>query len=953
MALIVRRAAAARGLLAAAAAVMLSAVLLMTGLTAYATASAGAGVRAAVALADPDERSVLVRGAAGTDPQARDKTIRQAYAPARISGARYGSGWAVEGARGSAVPDSSGVVYASLVRIDDLPAHADLLAGAWPAGTGQVALAQPAATALGLTAGATLRLRDRRTGRPVARTVSGVWRPRDPADPYWLLLPDVTAGRLPQTSTYGPIVSTDPAFFDNASAGWLVQPDLSAPTLGSIRRTAQSMTATGADLPAKSGLGASATVTTGLPDLAGRLGRADLVRRSTLVTPMLLVVVLGGYALSLVALLLAESRKSETALLRARGASRRQLTALAATEALALVLPAALLGPPLAVALVSLHTRVRLDAGVWLIGVLVAVGGILALTAPATRRGGTYLAETAGRKRLPVLRRAGLDLVVVALAALAWLQLRQYSAPTGAGGLGIDPLLAAAPTLGVLTGAVLAIRLLPPVARSVAARLGRGRSQASLLGAWQAGRRSHAGPMVMLALAVAAATVSWCLAATAQQSRADQAEQLVGADLRLVETGGVAPAGRDRQLAALPGVRAVVPAWRDSVQVAAGREPADLVAMDTATAGGVVRARADATGGAPADLLAELAAAARTGTAATATLKAGRITTSGPARVTAIFAGGRRVELGTSDADRPLRIRDGGPGLLGFRVESSGQVPITWDITGQDDVWSPLTPQAVGGYAVVRSSGPWTPVPIAITRPAASALGDVSHLQIGGVSVPVTVVATVNRVPGTTVPAAILIDRGVVDSRLFQGYGIVRDTGEWWISGRPAGLTGLTGLRVLDRQELASGEDPFDTAGRVALFGAALGAMVLAVAGIAADARATARHRSVELAVLHTLGAGPRLLARSLIVEQALLAGLGAVAGLAVGLLVAAGMVPQMVLTPAAARPVPDALLRVLWGRTAGSAALLVVIALAVSAITATSATRRLPAARLRLGEDR
>ncbi|BCY07718.1 FtsX-like permease family protein [Actinoplanes sp. L3-i22] len=960
MALILRRAAAARGLLAAAAAVMIAAVLLLTGLTAYAAASAGAGVRAAVAIADPDELSVLVRGALGADPQARDAAIRKAYPGARVSAAQYGSGWAVKGPAGTAVPDSSGVVYASLIRLDDLSAHADLVSGAWPAGPKQVALAEPAAIALGLTSGKTLRLEDRRTGRVTARTVSAVWRPRDAADPYWLLTPDVAGGHLPQTSTYGPIVSSEPGFFTGASGGWLVEPDLAAPTLDSVRRTAAAVTSTRANLPQVSGLGASATINTGLPDLADRLDRADLVRRSTLVTPMLLVVVLGGYALSLVAVLLAESRRGETALLRARGASRRQLTGLAAVEALALVLPAAAIGAPLAVTLLRLrYPEVRLDAGVWLVGALVAVGGLLALTAPATRRGGTYLAETSSRRRLPMLRRAGLDLAVVALAALGWLQLRQYSAPAAAGGLGIDPLLAAAPTLGVLTGAVLAIRLLPPVARLAAARLNRGRARASLLGTWQAGRRSQAGPMVMLALAVAAATVSWCLAATAEQSRVDQAVQETGADLRLVEAGGIAPAGRAEELAKLPGVRAVVPAWRDSVTLTAGKDPAEVVALDAAAAAstGTVQARDDTTGGPVGALIAKLAAAGGAGT--TPTLRPGRIVSDGPARTTAIFADGRRADLGTSDRGTPIRLTTTVPGLLGFRVEAIGEKTVHWRISGQDGYWqsaaaNPLigpTFPIEGSVSLVQKAD-WKPVPIAITPATRAALGDFSQLQVGGVSVPVTVIATVDQVPGTTAAAAILADRGALDARLFQGYGILHGTGEWWISGHPD-PTGLSGLQVFDQRALAAGGDPFGDAARVALFGAALGAMLLAAAGIAADARATARHRSVELAVLNTLGAGPRLLARSMIVEQALLAGLGALAGLGVGLLVAAAMAPLLVLTPAARRPVPDALLEVLWGRTVGSAVLLVVIALGVSAITAVSATRRLPASRLRLGEDR
>nr|WP_198171278.1 FtsX-like permease family protein [Actinoplanes awajinensis] len=953
----------ARGLLAAAAAVMLAAVLLLAGLTAYATASAAEGIRAAVAAADPDERAVLVHGALDTDAQARDRAVRDAYAPAPVSAAKYGSGWAVRGAGGTAVPDQSGVVYASLVQLDELPEHAELVSGAWPAGTGDVALAQPAAAALGLTSGKTLRLEDRRTGKVLARKVSGVWRPKDTTDPYWLLTPDVFSGHAPQTATYGPIVSADPVFFTGASGGWLAEPDLVNPTIGAVRRTADAATATKTDLPRTSGLGNSATVNTGIPVLADRLERADLVRRSTLVTPMLLVVVLGGYALSLVAALLAEARRGETALLRARGASRRQLAGLAAAEGLALVLPAALLGPPLAVALLHLkYPEVTLYGGVWLVAALLATGGVIALTLPSLRRGGTYLAETSGRKRLPMLRKAGLDLVVVALAVLSWLQLRQYAAPTGAGGLGIDPLLSAAPTLGVLTGAVLAVRLLPPVARFAAGRLNRGRSRSALLGTWQAGRRAHAGPMVMLALAVAAATVSWCLAATAQQSRADQAVQQVGTDVRMVETGGTAPDGRAGQLAALPGVRTVVPAFRDWVPTTAGSEPAELIALDPGAAAGVVQARDDTTGGPPAALLGKLAAAA--GPDTTGALRPGRITSSAPVHTTAVFAGGRRVDLGTSDRGKPVTFTATGTGLLGFKIDSASPEPVRWRITGQDRGWRAMSSDGnvvlpddngvydVHGRLTLTTEDVPVSVPIALTTAARDAFSNLTSLTVGGAEVRVDVVATIDRVPGSVEKAAVLVDRPALEARLFWSFGIVRDTGEWWIAGDPSDLTGLSGLQVLDRQELASGSDPFSTAARVALFGAALGAMLLAAAGIAADARATAQHRSVELAVLHTLGAGPRLLARSLVIEQALLAGLGALTGLAVGLVVAAAMAPLLVLTPAAGRPVPDALLEVLWGRTLGSAALLVLVALAVSSVTALTATRRLPATRLRLGAD-
>jgi hypothetical protein len=48
---------------------------------------------------------------------------------------------------------------------------------------------------------------------------------------------------------------------------------------------------------------------------------------------VLLIVVLGVYALLLIAMLLTEHRRGETALIRARGAARLQIAGLAAREA--------------------------------------------------------------------------------------------------------------------------------------------------------------------------------------------------------------------------------------------------------------------------------------------------------------------------------------------------------------------------------------------------------------------------------------------------------------------------------------------------------------------------------------------------------------------------------------------------------------------------------------------
>jgi predicted lysophospholipase L1 biosynthesis ABC-type transport system permease subunit len=81
------------------------------------------------------------------------------------------------------------------------------------------------------------------------------------------------------------------------------------------------------------------------------------------------------------------------------------------------------------------------------------------------------------------------------------------------------------------------------------------------------------------------------------------------------------------------------------------------------------------------------------------------------------------------------------------------------------------------------------------------------------------------------------------------------------------------------------------------------------------------RRRAADLTVLRRLGAGSALLSRAFLVEQGLVAGAGAIAGLAIGVLVSALTVPLAVLTPAAARPVPAPALVLPWGPIAALAA--------------------------------
>ncbi|GAB4060928.1 ABC transporter permease [Catellatospora paridis] len=1070
-----RRANSARGLLTAVAAAVLISTTLLTALAAYSGAVIEAGGRAAVAAAPAEERAVQVRfpsrpagsgswstGTSGKGDLAEqwtatDARVRQTFAARfgdaepEVTAAGYATGARFAGDTGKAVHDGYGAVYARVMFLDELADHARLVSGSWAvpgAHPRQVVVGEAAAQTLGLRTGSVVPLANGVSKHTEQVVVSGVFAATAAADPYWLLAPETAQGAEAGRNTYGPLVLTREDFFDGwaelGSNAWVVTPNLSGAepaTLAAARETVRHL----ADVPTQLGYGNGGQVSTHVERLVDRIRQASLVGRSDLLTPLLLIAILGGYALLLLAAMLTEGRRQETALLRARGASRAQLAGLATREALLVAAPAAVIAPLLTAGLLKSAGRLpmlsavhlNLTPGITLTTVSVAaaagLGCVLAMLLPALRGGGTYVADLATRSRpgrVAVAQRTGLDLALVGFAVLAWYQLRHYDSPlSGAGGrLGVDPLLAAAAPLGVLAGAVVALRTFPLLTRLLERAVDRTGWFAAHLGVWQAGRRPSAGPVLLLALSVAVSTLAWTLAATARQSQVDQADHTTGADLRLTETSPVIPAQRSAQVAGLPGVTEALPAWRTSLQAGERDTTASVVALDAAAAGDVLRLRAD-VGDAP-TLLAGMAAAGSR--VAGVTLPAGttavrgtvRITVDGhnwdgdPRKATAIqltdeHGDTRTVPLTPAKGRHAFTAPvSGGPGirLTGITVDGP-ELPlltrISWALSGLSAVNSTGAATAISldastepwslaagrpGYkAAAQGSGirvdAWLdepaaeydnfafttrpqaavkPVPALATPEALAALhtetGQTLNLQLWSQPVPIQVTGTLRALPGGGEPAALLLDMPSLSAHLQHDGLRAPNVTEWWAATDPArhaeaaaAAAQLPTLAVVDRQELArrAGNDPFGVGGRLALFIAALGAICLALVGIAVDLRSTARRRASELAVLNTLGASPGLLSRALMIEQAFLAGLGVTVGLLVGLLVARTTGPLVILTPSADRPVPPALTTTDWPPVLATAAVLLAITLVMAGLVATSSRRRLAATQLRIGADR
>ncbi|MET8566738.1 ABC transporter permease [Streptomyces sp. NPDC004783] len=496
------------------------------------------------------------------------------------------------------------------------PAQVRITEGRMPregGGAAEVALPTAAAERLGVRPGARFTLTDRLDGPAVRVEVTGLYRPTDAASPYWEL--DDLGGRGVKQggfTTYGPLlvapgvltggkVSTGPS-------GWLATADFSPVTAArtdALREAARDGTAWLRGRPVLSGTTAADTA---LPEVLDRLDRSLLVSRSTLLVVALQLALLAACALLLVARLLSAERAGELRLLRARGASRARLGALAALEALLLAVPAVLCAPLLAGPLTRLlagqgalaRIGLRLEvpaaggAGVWLVAGAAGLGCALAVTLPALV---SSLAAGGRARPLPVPLRAGADVGLLVVAGVAYWQLsRQPSGAVtgeGSGALGIDPLLVAAPALALLAGTVLTLRLLPPVARLAERRAAGGRGLASALAGWQLSRRPMrgAGPVLLLVLATALGMLAIAQGASWDRSQDDQADFLAGAPVRVLAAGTAGP-GRTEAYAAVPGVREAAPAARTTLPLS-GDRTATVLALDTAHARDTMLMRPD------------------------------------------------------------------------------------------------------------------------------------------------------------------------------------------------------------------------------------------------------------------------------------------------------------------------------------------------------------------------
>lgn len=204
---------------------------------------------------------------------------------------------------------------------------------------------------------------------------------------------------------------------------------------------------------------------------------------------------------------------------------------------------------------------------------------------------------------------------------------------------------------------------------------------------------------------------------------------------------------------------------------------------------------------------------------------------------------------------------------------------------------------------------------------------DTFELTLGGTRLPVVAVASSGTVPGALEPYAALLDRGALAATLLREVSDPVVTNEVWLAAGPPGTTApadaVAGLAQQARAEAEAagastreqptvttpGYGSTDTAVpvRVSFWLAAVGATVLALAGVLAVAVATLRERRGEVIVLRAVGLGPAAQARTraaeLIAVGAVALAVGAAAGWAVARFTAGGLASATLTGIAAAPP--------------------------------------------------
>lgn len=523
----------------------------------------------------------------------------------------------------------------SFQALEGVEERTTLVEGNWPepgSDLSEIAISNVTADLMEVGVGDMVDVANRLDRTSTARVeVVGIFVVTDLGDPYWLDRDLIGAGAVVSGSfrTFGPAVVDRGTLLDDLAPGrvtasWRALPDFDQLSVAQVDRLRESTGRAGErlerELPRvlddRAGATSGFTVLTDLSSLLTEVDNSLTVTRSSVLALLFQLAILAGYALVLAAGLLADTRSTETALIRSRGSSPRQMVTTALFEALLIAIPVVVAAPFLATWLLGSLNRVgplaaidltidpEVNSGAFVLAALAGTLSVLVLTITAHRSARAFPGGSAkpGRQTTrPVSQRVGLDIALVALAALAFWQLQEIGPAISSrvrGQFGVDPLLVLAPALGLLAGAILALRVVPLMARVADWLASRRKGTIAALASWQVSRRPsrYARSSLLLIMAVGIGFFAASYATSWTASQRDQAAFQTGADIRAIPWQGnraIGPMHLSSAYESIDGVTGSMPVHTIRGQLGREGTLAEFVILDAMPAAQLVDIRGD------------------------------------------------------------------------------------------------------------------------------------------------------------------------------------------------------------------------------------------------------------------------------------------------------------------------------------------------------------------------
>jgi len=267
-----------------------------------------------------------------------------------------------------------------------------------------------------------------------------------------------------------------------------------------------------------------------------------------------------------------------------------------------------------------------------------------------------------------------------------------------------------------------------------------------------------------------------------------------------------------------------------------------------------------------------------------------------------------------------------------------------------------VAPASVAGVLTVTVPAPARVIPGIVTqaflRESHVSTGAIVPVTVGGMSIPVRIMAAVSQFPTVAGPV-LIVDQAALQDLLASQWQPPVPVGQWWLhtaaNAVPAGLPRGAAVTVRSQEVAAGLGNRLSAVPEQAALAIAVAAALLAAVGFSVSVMASLRARRVQNAVLAALGVDRAGQAGQLCLEQLLLSLPAAAAGLLAGAVLAHLLVPAVTLTAAATTPVPPVLVEFSWRWSVALALAVAVIPVALAA--ATIVYRPDPAARLRAAQ--